>query len=147
MRSVIRVHSHVEFYEKFRISARLYISGRPLRFIQMAMSRVLLYFPSKNTAQIQTKRQLSLSNLHGLMDRTLVFHLGDPGSIPGLSSPFVPILLVCLFLPFKISRHFKFAADSRVGNQSFGQIVKTVSTNKDIIMANLIYITLEKTRL
>ena len=76
------------------------------------------------------------------MDKTMVFHLGGPGSIRGLSPPFVPILLDCLFLPFKISRRFKFAADSRIGNQSFGKIDKKVSTNKDIIMANLIYITL-----
>ena len=84
------------------------------------MSRVLLWFPSKNKAQIQTKRQLSVSSLRGLMDKTLVLHQGGPGSIADLSPPFVPILLDCLFLPFKISRHFKFAADSRVENQSFG---------------------------
>ena len=71
------------------------------------------------------------------MDKTLAFHLGDPGSIPSLSPPFVPIILDCLFLLFKISRHFKFAADLRVGNQSFGYIDKKMSTNKDIVMANL----------
>ena len=76
------------------------------------------------------------------MDMTSVSYLGDPGSIPGHSTPFVPILLVCPFLPFKLSRHFKIAADSRVRNQSFGKIDKKMSTNKDIIMANLIYITL-----
>jgi hypothetical protein len=74
------------------------------------------------------------------LDKTSVFHLGDPGSIPGHSTPFVPILLVCPFLPFKLSRHFKIAADSRVGNQSFGKIDKKMSTNKDIIVANLIHI-------
>ena len=74
------------------------------------------------------------------MDRTSVSLLGDPGSFPGHSTPFVPILLVCPFLPFKLSRHFKIAADSRVRNQSFGKIDKKMSTNKDIIMANLIYL-------
>ena len=69
--------------------------------------------------------------------------VGEPGSIPGHSIPFVPILLVCPFLPFKLSCHFKIAADSRVRNQSFGKIDKKMSTNKDIIMANLIYITLK----
>ena len=58
------------------------------------------------------------------MEETLDTHLGDPGSIPGLFSPFVPILLDCLFNPFEISRHFEFAADSRVGNQSFVRLTK-----------------------
>ena len=89
-----------------------------------------------------TKGSSFVTNLHGLLDRTSVFHLGDLGSIPGHSTPFVPILLVSPFLPFKLSRHFKIAADSRVRNQSFGKIDKKMSTNKDIIMANLIYITL-----
>ena len=80
------------------------------------------------------------------MDRTSVFHLGDPGSIPGHSTPFVPILLVSPFLPFKLSRHFKIAADSRVRNQSFGKIDEEMSTNKYIIMANLTYITLVPTK-
>ena len=74
------------------------------------------------------------------MDKTLVFHLGGLGSIPGLSPPFVPILLDCIFLPFRISRHFTFAADSRFGNQSFGKVEKKVSTTRQFIMANLIYI-------
>ena len=76
------------------------------------------------------------------MDRASVFHLGDPGSIPGRSTPFAPILLVSSFLPFKFSRHFKIAADSIVRNQSFGKIDKKMSANKGIIMANLIYIAL-----
>ena len=76
------------------------------------------------------------------MDRTSVSYLGDPGSIPGHSTPFVPILFVCPFLPFKLSCHFKIAANFRVRNQSLGKIDKKMSTNKDVIMANLIYKTL-----
>ena len=69
------------------------------------------------------------------MVSTLVFH-------PVTPLYFVPLLLLSLLTPFKISHHIIFAADSRVGNQRYEKADKSLSTNIDVIMANLIYITL-----